>query len=220
MKTTAIVCDLDGTLIDSHLGIKAAIRCACDEVLPRQVLADLDVVIGPPIRQMLRQALPTVDDPVIESLALAYRRHYDSTGCLSYVPYPGVKETLALLAARGVSLFVLTNKPVIPTQRILTDMGVDQLFRGVTCIDSRQPPFKSKNETGIHLKANYGLNAGSTFLVGDSADDWEVATACGFRFVAATYGYGKNWNLTGSDYNTIGIFAELLAVAEMKGNAQ
>ena len=219
MKITTVVCDLDGTLIDSHTGIQAAVRRACDEVLPVGCSPELEIVIGPPIRQMMRQALPDADDGTIESLARAYRRQYDSTSCLSYVPYPGVKDTLTQLAARGVALFVLTNKPLIPTQRILIDMGIDYLFRGVVCIDSRQPPFISKCEAGNHLKTSYGLNAASTILVGDNVDDWGVATACGFHFVAATYGYGNNWNLNDARYNVVSMFDELLTLGEMKGNA-
>lgn len=220
MNVTAIICDLDGTLIDSRAGIQAAIAGACKEVLPDGVVPDVEFVIGPPIRPMLQSMLPTADWPTIEALARAYRRHYDSTDCLSYQPYPGVKDTLAQLAAMGVSLFVLTNKPMIPTQTILTDLGVATMFRGVVCIDSRQPPFASKTESATHLKTQFHLDDASTILIGDGVDDAEAADACGFRFVAATYGYGKHWNSDETRPYTVATFAGLLALVERTGNAR
>lgn len=217
MKTSNIVCDLDGTLIDSHPGIRTSIQRACGEVMPCCNTQDLDIVIGPPIRQMLERALPQTPEDIIERIAQVYRRYYDNCDCLSYTAYGSVIETLRWFTDSGLSLYVLTNKPEFPTWRILAHMEISRLFRGVICIDSKAPPFTSKREAGAHLKALFHLPEGSTVLVGDGEDDMAVAHACGFRFVAATYGYGHNWNTTRADVTRITAFSELAELIQKWG---
>jgi phosphoglycolate phosphatase-like HAD superfamily hydrolase len=51
-------------------------------------------------------------------------------------------------------------------------------------------PFESKPAGARMLVERHSLVAAETAFVGDGADDAAAAAECGFRFIAATYGYG------------------------------
>ena len=87
-------------------------------------------------------------------------------------------------------MFVLTNKPATPTKTILEALGLAGFFAGVLAPDSPESPFASKPDGARALIRLFALDADQTTLVGDGADDAAAAEACGFRFIAAAYGYG------------------------------
>lgn len=183
--------DLDGTLADSFPGIDFSARRAMAEVFPGRPAPDFRPYIGPPIREIFRRALPENDPLVLEALNTAFRRSYDGEGWARTVTYPGVLETLAAVRAKGYRCHVLTNKPLQPTVRILRHLGLMPHLSEIIAPESRQPPFGSKVEAALHTRDRLGLATGEAMIVGDSTDDAAAAAACGFQFVAVTYGYGN-----------------------------
>jgi len=186
----AVIFDLDGTLVDSSPGIEYAVAAAWAAVQPGPPCPSLRSLIGPPIHEMLRQVLPDADAATLTALERAFRNAYDSDGWQKTVAYPGVLETLATLITEGVRCFGVTNKPTLPTQRILEHCGLRVYFQEFLSLDSRTPPFASKSEAVTELLTQYGLDPVRTLLMGDSVDDACVAQACGLRFAAFAGGYG------------------------------
>jgi phosphoglycolate phosphatase len=184
------VFDLDGTLVDSIPGIDLAARAALAEVAPGIPLPSMRTFTGPPIRAMLQRALGWKDATRLDDLEKAFRAHYDGGLWRESPAFPGVDVTLRSLHARGARLFVLTNKPAVPTRRIVDQLGWSGLFDAVVTPQSRTPSFPDKASAAVDLRDRFGLQAGSTLLVGDSADDWAAAQAAGFAFGAAAWGYG------------------------------
>ena len=187
---SAVVFDLDGTLVDSLPGIESSIGAAITECMPRQPLPDIRSVIGPPVAKMFQQLWPALPEAELHALVAAFRRHYDAVGCLQTRLYDGVSDSLIKLRERGVELFVLTNKPAAPTQRILHVLGIEPHFRALVSPDSSDPPFSVKSEGAAKLQEQYRLRTETTLLVGDGHDDARAAAHCGFGFIAAEYGYG------------------------------
>jgi phosphoglycolate phosphatase len=188
---SAVVLDLDGTLVDSLPGIEASLRFAVEQCLPGRSLPDVRAVIGPPVGLMLRALFPDLAEDDLARTVAEFRLHYDIEGCLRSRLYDGVCETLAALTRSAVALFILTNKPLRPTLRILEAVALRDQFRAVVCPDSSDPAFAIKAEGAKRLTQEYGLAPGSTMLVGDGPDDADAAAACGFAFAAAAYGYGN-----------------------------
>ncbi len=184
----AVVFDLDGTLVDSLPGIEASVRFALSRALPGTAMPDLRSAVGPPIATMFARLWPELDPDGLARLLAEFRSHYDAGGCLLSEPYPGVRETLPAL---GGSLFVLTNKPVNPSRRILKHLGLLDFFTDVMAPDAITPPYASKPDGARLLQERFGLLPAETALVGDGPDDARAAEACGFRFIAASYGYGQ-----------------------------
>jgi len=187
----ALIFDFDGTLVDSLPGIEYAVAAAWATVQPGPPCPSLRSLVGPPIRETFRQALPDADAATLTALERAFRNAYDSDGWQKTVVYPGVLETLAILTANGVQCFGVTNKPSLPTQRILEHCGLQVYFQAFLSPDSRIPLFASKSEAVAELLTQYSLDPARTLLMGDSVDDACVAQEWGLRFAAFAGGYGQ-----------------------------
>jgi phosphoglycolate phosphatase len=139
---------------------------------------------------MFARIWPALDPAKIRLLTAEFRAHYDDSGCLLSKPYPGVLPTLANLHEAGWRLFVLTNKPSAPTGRILKSLGLLPYLEAAYSPDSLSPPTTSKPEGARLMMRRHGLDPLFTTLVGDGKDDKASAATCGWRFIAAGYGYG------------------------------
>lgn len=205
------VFDLDGTLVDSIPGIEVAARAALAEQAMACVLPSLLPFIGPPIRRMLQTALALTDEKLLDRLEAAFRQHYDQGAWRETLPYAGVVDTLRTLHAGGARLYVLTNKPALPTARILEHLGWAGLFTEVVTPLSRTPAYASKTEAALELRARLRHAPQATLLVGDSPDDAAAATAAGFAFAAAAWGYGRVDVSLPAGGQTLGQFSDLLS---------
>ena len=128
MKT--ILFDLDGTLTDSGEGIMN-----CAEVtlayfgLPIPDRAELRTMVGPPLADsFLRFGIPAerMDEAIEE-----YRKHYVRSGQFENFPYPGVRELLEKLTAKGYALYVATSKPEAMSIGILEHFDLAKYFRRI-----------------------------------------------------------------------------------------
>ena len=189
-RIEAVIFDLDGTLVDSMPGIEYAAEVAWNAVQPGLPCPSLRPLIGPPIREMFRRALPDAAAATLDALERAFRAAYDTDGWRRTAVYPGVIETLARLAELSVRCFGVTNKPSLPTQRILDHCGLRPFFEAFLSPDAREPRFASKAEAVAALLAEYALDRTQTALMGDTPDDARAAAACELPFVAFAGGYG------------------------------
>ena len=185
-----VVFDLDGTLIDGRPGIEACLRQALQPAGPGCALPPVESLIGPPVREMIAALLPDRDPATVDAAESAFRRCYDEGGWRMTETYDGAEEVLQHLAAAGLRLFVLTNKPAGPTRVILDHLGWHGRFDAVLCRDSADPPFDDKAAAMKQLLERRGLDPASTMMVGDSADDARAARSNSVRFAAACWGYG------------------------------
>ena len=186
----AALFDLDGTLADSLLGIAWAAQAAVDEVFPGRKLPDIRPLVGPPIKEIFRRALQLHDEKILVMLEAAFRQRYNGEGWRKTILFVNVLEVLTRMHAAGWHLGVVTNKPLVPTQQILTHLGLKPMLAVVVTPDSRSPTFGNKTEALASLATNPLFPASSTIFIGDSPDDAGASAACGFTFVAAGYGYG------------------------------
>lgn len=191
MPYRAVLFDLDGTLVDSLRGIEHSAREALARILPGRVLPSLRDIIGPRIEEVFKTAVPGIGSDTLNELVRCFRQSYDNGGWQMSSVYEGIPRLLADLSGLGMKLFVVTNKPKSPSERILQFLGIAHFFEEVVTPDSVQPPFESKSEAIEYLITTRGLELRDMLFVGDSADDAEASARCGIRFAAVTYGYGK-----------------------------
>lgn len=201
--------DLDGTLVNSLPGITASASYAVRTVLPNRSVPDLAAHIGPPIAIMFARLWPELSTLQIESLVGAFRQHYDSEGCLNSETYPDVTPTLERLQMADLRMFVLTNKPLAPTRRILEHTKLTGYFRDVICPDSFEAPFSRKTDGARALARRHDLSPEETVIVGDGIDDAAAANECGFSFIAAAYGYGNAASELPLNSSVVNFFLEI-----------
>src|SRR6202171_6171680 len=117
-RMTTIYFDLDGTLTDPKSGITRSIQYALgrlDHAVPPE--DELTWCIGPPLRASLKKLLGS-DDLAERALSL-YRERFADIGIFENEIYPGIEDTLSVLASSGRRLFVATSKPGVYAERII-----------------------------------------------------------------------------------------------------
>ena len=185
--------DLDGTLVDSSGDILHSLRAAYF----RCGLADLSArivdrsIIGPPLQDVVKSLSPEISELQLRTIVAEFRDHYDRSNLGETTTYVGIDQLLSELVAAGVQVFVATNKPSHPTQRILQHLRLDSLLSDVITPDCLSTEDKSKREMLGVLIRRWNLETTTTFLVGDSPADIVAAHAWQLASVGVLYGYGR-----------------------------
>jgi phosphoglycolate phosphatase len=188
--TALVVFDLDGTLIDSRRDLADAANRLIEErgAAPLSVDA-ITAMVGEGAGVLVRRALTQAGvEPDLPRDLDRFLELYDQRLLVHTTLYPGVRDALDVLAARG-PLAVLTNKPQRPTDVILDGLGVRARFTAVIGGDTT---FGRKPDPAalLELVRRAGVTAGDTILVGDSAIDVRTARAAATRLCAVRYGFG------------------------------
>jgi phosphoglycolate phosphatase len=185
-----VIFDLDGTLIDSErdlvLSVNATRRSMNLEPLDDERIASY-VGNGAPvlIRRVLgEEATQEEVDKALEYFLAYYREHMlDNTRL-----YPGVLESLDRLAAAGVRMAVLTNKPVRFSQSLVDGLGVGPHFQRV--YGGNSFPEKKPHPRGVEtLLSELGVEKAAAMMVGDSAVDVRTARNAGILSCGVTFGF-------------------------------
>jgi len=186
----ALIFDLDGTLIDSKLDLALAVNAALEEV-GRQPLPHERIFgyVGDGAPMLIQRAMgegASQDEcrGALEFFLTYYRAHkLDNT-----VAYPGVREGLERLA--GLSMAVLTNKPVRTSRAILEGLGLANYFRYIYGGNSFERKKPDPMGTEILLR-DFGMAPRETMIVGDSEIDVQTARNANTWACGVTYGLGS-----------------------------
>jgi phosphoglycolate phosphatase len=151
--------------------------------------------IGPPLRWTFPRLLGSQDKDLIDAAVGYYRERFGDVGLFENEVYPGVPEMLERLQEEGHSLYVVTSKPTVYSDRIIKHFGFDRYFLKVfgPQLDGR---FDEKSELIEHILRELSLDAGRTIMIGDRARDIESGQAHGTRTIGVTYGFGSEAELT------------------------
>lgn len=213
---THLLCDLDGTLVDSSAGILGTLRRSLASFGRRSQLELNSGLIGPPLRELIRAAAGSDDPDLIRGIEAAFIRDYDSGGCLAMHVYPGIPEALVRLREHSIRVHVVTNKRLAPTVRILDKLGWTSAFSSVNTIDSTVRP-ANKTDVVARLIAQLDTPSSSAVLVGDSLDDARAARDNGLAFGWASWGYGQEADLR--DLETVLTDSNDLVQIVLRGDA-
>ena len=191
MPLLHIVFDLDGTLVDSAPDIGAVAGAVLAEegappLSPEETRRFVGAGAGVFVERMARaRGLPAEHLPALLERFLAL---YPEATALTR-PYPGVPEALATLAGRGHALGICTNKPALPTGRVLEAVGLARPFAAVVAGDTlgvRKP------DPAPLVECVSRLGGGAALFVGDSETDHETARRAGVPFALFTEGYRQD----------------------------
>ena len=191
---TALIFDLDGTLIDSAPDIAAAVNTyLLAQGWPAQDTRFVEGFIGHGPRRLLLDMfaalhLPT-DAASIDAAHTAFMANYWQAPTRSTQFYPDVLADLHSLHAAGIALGLCTNKPQALTLRILDQLAIASLFSAVVGADAVAA---CKPHPGhlLAVAAKMALEAGTWAYVGDSGIDQATAQAAGVPFFVVPWGGG------------------------------
>jgi phosphoglycolate phosphatase len=191
---TAIIFDLDGTLIDSAPDIHAAVaRALADEGKPPLSPAQVSSFVGngvPVLIDRVMAALGEASDPARHTVLMArFMRHYTAASSDLTTVYPGVHAALSALQAAGHPMGLCTNKPEAAARDILRAFGLDGYFQAVIGGDSLP---ERKPHSAPLLATMRALGAQAALFVGDSEVDAQTAVAAAVPLILFTEGYRKS----------------------------
>lgn len=190
-KRMLIIFDLDGTLIDSSIGILSALKKAFDlcGVTPAGPLTK--EIVGPPLDEMLKIVTHLTDREKLKELKEAFKSIYDHSECTNAVAFPGIEEMLTELVKKNYLMALATNKRLFPTIRILEAKGWQKYFRWIETADSNPGGLQSKAQM-IRNIMSYGDGALLPLYLGDTHHDSAAAEESGVPCVIVEWGYKKS----------------------------
>ena len=191
MDLANIIFDLDGTLVDSLVGIEHSVDSALTERGYAQRTSDLRPLIGPPIRRILSQVSGEESPQELDCLEAAFRSSYDSEGWKKTVLMRGAGQALQEAVCCGRRVFLFTNKPQGATRQIVGWLGIANYFSRVLCPDSEMPSCSSKTEMLRRLMSRDGVAAATSIVVGDTMEDFNASSEVGMPAAILTTGYGN-----------------------------
>jgi phosphoglycolate phosphatase len=193
---TAVVFDLDGTLVDSTADIAAALN----RVLARRDLAPLpdDVVrelTGHGADELVRRAFAArhveLQDSEVRIETRRYLDAYAERPVEHTIAYADAEEALAELARRGVAIGVCTNKDTELSRTVLRALHLDGYVGAVVGPDAVARRKPDPEHLLAALRA-LGAEPAGALYVGDKLVDAETARAAGVRCALVAWGDGHD----------------------------
>ncbi len=191
MQIKSIIFDLDGTLLDSLVGIADAMNKLLEQLnYPTHPLDPYRYFVGDGIRELVCRAIPQEkrERHDIDELVTRYRAFYDETWPRASPPYDGVPELLDELWKRNIPCSILSNKSDDFTKRM-----VRQLLPRWDFVEVRGHvegvPRKPDPASALQVAKINGAAPQETMFVGDTAVDMNTGVNSGMFPVGVTWGF-------------------------------
>lgn len=185
--------DLDGTLIDSAVGITRCVAYALqrlDHPVPPE--SELRRWIGPALRVSFAPLLR--DAARVEQAVGFYRERFEDIGWQEHEVYDGIADTIEGLHAQGHRLAVVTAKNEPHARRILAHLRFGQHFEDVigATADGR---LSHKPELVGEALRRLQLPAPGPWMIGDRHMDIDGARHHGLHSIGVLWGFGHEQEL-------------------------
>jgi HAD superfamily hydrolase (TIGR01509 family) len=182
-----IIFDLDGTLVDSKRDIAAAQHWVLTQLgVHTYVPEQLYPLIGKPLAETFTKLLPVELHGRIPEAVELYKDHYPPRALATTTLFPGVRETLAALRAKGIRMATATTKLSPGTRRVLAHFGIAELFDQIQGSDNI--PFKPDPYIINKILADQSWEKSECLMVGDTDNDILAGKRAGIATCGVTYG--------------------------------
>lgn len=184
VATSAVLCDLDGTLIDSLPSLREAYRRFVADHAPDAVAPPFERWNGTALRDVVRAlelelGLDGGHDQLLDQYLALLEHSYVGHSALA----PGALDLLDDVRARGVRTAIVTSAPREMTMRVLERSGLLERADTVVTGDDVE---QAKPSPAGYLEAlrRLGVAAGEAIAVEDSPAGVQAAIAAGLRCIA------------------------------------
>jgi len=113
-KFSAVVFDMDGTLLDTLADISYSLNSVLEEHgYPTHPIETCRIMVGFGMRELVRKALPEnahhdeIAEPLLKEMQARYAKHWN----VNSRPYPGIDKVLDAIDSLGLKKAILSNKP-------------------------------------------------------------------------------------------------------------
>lgn len=176
MKYTAVVFDLDGTLVDSYEALTSAVNAtlAAEQRSPLE-RERVRTLVGDGVEMLLERCF---GEPCSNARLELFHRSYDEVCCEESRLLEDVAATLDSLRAAGIETGVCTNKPSSFSEKILNHLGLAENLAAIVGPDRAG----ARKPDPAHLAVTIEMMAAdpqTTLYVGDMPIDLATARALG-----------------------------------------
>lgn len=178
-RPTALLFDLDGTLVDSRRDIAAACNAArVAHGLAALSLETIMPMVGDGARALVARAFEAdPDSPVVDAALATFRASYLAHPAARTVVLPGVRDVLDVARALGLPCAVVTNKPHDVTVLVLDALELSLFFRAIW--GGGDGPLKPSPVGVLDVLARLGATAAGAWMIGDGPQDIGAGKAAG-----------------------------------------
>lgn len=189
--------DLDGTLVDTSHEVLQCLKKALKQNFVEYDESKLNTdIMGPSLKEIIKLVVPELnDEKIINNVVARYRFLYDYNNKDSSKLYAGMFDWLERLIKENKKIFIATNKPKIPTMRLVNSLNIN-FFNDILTPDKySQDKRLNKQEMIEDIITKHKLCKEKTVMVGDVISDIDSAHSAGIKAIGALWGYAKDINL-------------------------
>lgn len=194
--------DLDGTLVDSAPDLALAVNRTLKDLGKAEFEQQtIHLWVGNGAKILIERALSgsanideKLDITLVHQALAIFLQHYQQCLCVDSVLYDNVKEGIFTLKNAGYRLAIITNKPALFIQPILSGLGLNDMFE--LLIGGDTLPEKKPHPAPLTYAINkLNVTLDECVMIGDSKNDILAAKAAGIMSVGLTYGYNYGENI-------------------------
>lgn len=208
MKYKGIIYDLDGTLLDTRLDIANSINRTIVAMGGQPVENDLIYKhVGHGLDYLVKGTIPDCDAAKVKEGVAFFTKDYFENLVVETDFYPGAREMVDEMKARGMIQAVYTNKPHDFTLKMFDEMNIQNLFSTVLGAENGFPD-KPARDGADWVLGQMGLPADDVLFIGDTLVDLETALGVGMDCALVSGGYCPFEKLKSKEADTIGVFED------------
>lgn len=183
-RIRAILCDVDGTIIDSFARGLYKLRVSAERYGYRYDDEIERIAIeawGAPLEKLLRICFPTVTPDDFTGMMHLFSEldEVEPPGAID-----GVATVLEFLAEHGIIFTVLTSRDSVSCGHLLRTAAIDHHFVHVAAEDTTKPHRKPDPlvfTCTMKKLEEHGIELDECLLIGDTYDDWNAGQAFGMQ---------------------------------------
>lgn len=183
--------DLDGTIIDSSVGITNSVMYALKRFgIEETDRTSLYKFIGPPLTESFERFYG-FDKEKAKKAVEVYREYYADKGIFEIEVYDGIAETVKALKKAGKKVVVATSKPEIFARRIMEYIGLSEYFDYIAGMGMDGARNTKAEVIDYAIEACQLTEKEKILMIGDREHDVLGAKRIGIDCVGVLYGFGS-----------------------------
>lgn len=189
MKYTAVVFDLDGTLLNTLEDLMDAVNYALETYgYPTRTLNEIRTFVGNGVRKLMERSLPDgTATPKFEEILSAFREYY-TVHCEDKThAYDGVLQLMQQLKAAGCRMAIVSNK----LDKAVKELNQSYFSGYVQAAIGEKEGIRRKPAPDMVENALAELNSSkqAAVYVGDSEVDIQTAANAGLACISVSWGF-------------------------------
>ena len=189
-KLKAVLFDLDGTLLDTAPDFAVVVNRLCENHRrPAIPYSRIRATVSHGARALITLAFQLNEgdenfEPLRQELLDLYLNHL----AVKTIPFAGIPELLQEIENANLHWGIVTNKPRVYTEAILSALDLDHRCQTVICPDDVTHT-KPHPEPLLLACEKIPCHPDEAIYIGDHRRDIEAGKNAGMKTIAAAYGY-------------------------------